>query len=349
MKHVDVTVVTATRNRPTLLAQALDSIRHQTLQCFEVCVVDDGSSPSAAVANRAVVEALDDRFRLILLSNPGTAGSGPAAARNQGMEAGCGRYVAFLDDDDTWVFDGHLEAAVDTLDRTGLDFYCANMEAVRNDVPVWDSWFPALHVAPLLEGQQVSAVLPIYRGVRADFIAAAGGRVVHPNMLVLRRSLVSRVGGFLRTLRYAEDTEFVLRVLDATESVLFCPQIVARYRLPEAGSHSLTMTRIEQELQTLAATQHLRMFARSHDVRSAARNIESWTLRVLSRFVKNQGQHIAAVSLALQAVAVQPTAGAVLHLARILLPTLGVLGVKRHRPPFLLSSVVRSFRIPPMQ
>jgi glycosyltransferase involved in cell wall biosynthesis len=321
MSQADVTIVTPTRNRPPLLERALDSIARQTFQNYEVYVVDDGSSAEHADAYRAIVGRRDARFHLLQPLQPGQTGSGPGVSRNRGMEAGHGRYIAFLDDDDTWTWDDHLKSAIEVLDPTGVDLYCADMQGFSGDVLVFESWFPDSR--PLLSGERVRADPPAYRTTRAAFVKAASHRVVHPNMLVVRRQLVERTGGFLNSLRYAEDTEFVLRLADSTPAVLFCPKPVARYRLPEGNAHSLSMSRTFQELQTLAAAQHLRITARSPEVRQAARGIESWTLRLLSEAVKRDGRPGAAVALALQALVVKPTLGAVAQVARAMLPRRG--------------------------
>jgi glycosyltransferase involved in cell wall biosynthesis len=318
MPQADVTVVTPTRNRPPLLERALDSIARQTFQNYEVFVVDDGSSVEHAASYRGIVARYDERFHLLQPLQPGQTGSGPGVSRNRGMEAGQGRYIAFLDDDDIWTWDDHLKSAVEVLDRTGIDLYCADMQGFSGDVLVFDSWFPDSRA--LLSSERVRVDPPTYRSTRAAFVEAASHRVVHPNMLVVRRQLVDRTGGFLASLRYAEDTEFVLRLADNTAAVLFCPKSVARYRLPEGNAHSLTMSQTFQDLQTLAAAQHLKITAQSPEVRQAARQIESWTLRLLSQAVKRDGRAGTSLALALQAVVVKPTLGGLLQIARTILP-----------------------------
>ena len=96
----DVTVVIATRNRPAALENALASVAAQHLESYEVVVVDDGSQEEHAESYRSLV-AHDKRIRLLQPLKAGESGSGPSASRNRGIFAGTGRYVAFLDDDDT--------------------------------------------------------------------------------------------------------------------------------------------------------------------------------------------------------------------------------------------------------
>jgi glycosyltransferase involved in cell wall biosynthesis len=82
-----VSVVVATRDRPSRLAALLSSLSSQTLRDFEVVVVDDGSV--------SAVSGLPDFVRLIRQERP----LGPSAARNVGWQAATAPWVAFTDDD----------------------------------------------------------------------------------------------------------------------------------------------------------------------------------------------------------------------------------------------------------
>ena len=102
-----VSVVISTYNRGHLILDTLHSLQAQTVQDFEVVVVDDGSTDDT----RSVVEdvvALDDRVRYERQENAGVA-----AARNRGVALSRGHYVAVLDDDDIalpWRLESHFEA-----------------------------------------------------------------------------------------------------------------------------------------------------------------------------------------------------------------------------------------------
>jgi glycosyltransferase involved in cell wall biosynthesis len=88
----EFSVVIPTHNRPELLAEALRSVREQTIADFECIVVDDGS--------RTARDVLPSDPRFILVELPASQGAG--AARNAGLDAARGLAVAFLDDDDEW-------------------------------------------------------------------------------------------------------------------------------------------------------------------------------------------------------------------------------------------------------
>jgi glycosyltransferase involved in cell wall biosynthesis len=90
-----VSVVVPTRDRAGLLPRTLCSVLAQQDVDVEVLVVDDGSRDGT----RAAVSALlDDRLRYLRHEQP----QGVSAARNSGVGAATGTWVAFLDDDDLW-------------------------------------------------------------------------------------------------------------------------------------------------------------------------------------------------------------------------------------------------------
>ncbi len=93
MRSPTVSVIIPVYNRAGPVAQAVASIVAQTLSDLEIIVVDDGSSDTSA---EAAERAGGDRVRVIRHS----ANRGIPAARNSGLEAASGRYIAWLDSDD---------------------------------------------------------------------------------------------------------------------------------------------------------------------------------------------------------------------------------------------------------
>jgi glycosyltransferase involved in cell wall biosynthesis len=83
-------VVIPTHARPELLAEAVASVVAQTRADWECIVVDDGAGTD--------FDPPDPRVRVIRRERTG----GPAAARNTGIDAATGTYIAFLDDDDRY-------------------------------------------------------------------------------------------------------------------------------------------------------------------------------------------------------------------------------------------------------
>jgi len=102
-----VSVIVPTYNRPDRLQVALSSILAQTYQDFEIIVVNDGT-----VDVGEVIASLNTDGRIITIRHDRNRGL--AAARNTGIRAAKGTYIAYLDDDDTYLPD-HLETLVKAL------------------------------------------------------------------------------------------------------------------------------------------------------------------------------------------------------------------------------------------
>jgi teichuronic acid biosynthesis glycosyltransferase TuaG len=93
-----VSIVTPAYNASHFIGAAIESVRCQTYQNWEMLIVDDLSKDETVIVVDSYAK-LDSRIRLIRLN----ANVGPAMARQAGLDAACGRYLAFLDSDDLWL------------------------------------------------------------------------------------------------------------------------------------------------------------------------------------------------------------------------------------------------------
>lgn len=176
-------VVVPAFNRAAVLEIALRSVLDQTFQDFEIVVVDDGSTDNPA----AVVERIGDpRVRLIRQEN-----QGGAAARNTGIDAAIGRFIAFLDSDDVFL-PHHLEAMHDLLKNTTNTAGYARVVVDRGDGRVILK--PPRALRP---GEHMATYLLCDRG----FVPTIS--------LVVENQLAKRVK-YTTGYRYGEDTNFAI-------------------------------------------------------------------------------------------------------------------------------------------
>jgi len=215
-----VSVIVPTFDRAATLGAAIDSVLAQTHPEVEVVVVDDGSTDGSA----EVLAGYGDR---IVVRR--TANRGPAAARNEGMRAARGEYLAFLDSDDLYVEDKlAMQAAV--LDaHPDLAMVSTDFSAFDDD-GLWDERHLATyHRSAFRDGHGLEAVYPERRPLSAETVPGwrwpatdlRVGRifetyverlVVFTNSVMMRRASLAEVGGQDESLRLFEEYDFMLRV-----------------------------------------------------------------------------------------------------------------------------------------
>ena len=98
MNRPTVSVVIPTYNRAALLPRALESVIAQTFLDWEIVLVDDGSTDETESVAADYANRLGSRFIHLRQDNAGSS-----AARNRGIDAARGEFIAFLDSDDEYL------------------------------------------------------------------------------------------------------------------------------------------------------------------------------------------------------------------------------------------------------
>src|SRR5215469_15337691 len=124
----------ATRNRPALFRQALESVLAQSCRDIEIIVVNDGTASVHRPTYESTIGAVASIRVQSLALIPRPQGHGGSFARNFGAAAANAPYLCFLDDDDTWTDHNHLSRAqaVITESEPPVDVYMTNQAAFRN-------------------------------------------------------------------------------------------------------------------------------------------------------------------------------------------------------------------------
>ena len=180
-----VSVIIPTHNHARFLGEALDSVLAQRFQCFEVVVVDDGSTDET----RALVASYAPRVRYLFQPHAGVA-----SARNAGLRHTSAPYVAFLDADDTWVPDK-------------LALQVAYLDAHPHVGVVFTSYLKTDEAGKPL-GREPKR-FPYTRSPFETMLIWPYGSM---NVAMVRRACLQRVGDFDETLTIAEDWDLWLRV-----------------------------------------------------------------------------------------------------------------------------------------
>lgn len=191
-----MSVVIPTRGRPDLLQRALSSVAAQTQTNLEVVVVVDGPDPTT----RTVLEAWHDR-PLTVVVNETSVGGGEA--RNIGVRAARGEWIAFLDDDDEWL-PRKLERQFEDL-ASAASSRVVGMSQLITRSPNADFVGPR-------EAPRADEPLSEYLFVRSGWFK--GGGRVQTSTLVVPRSLMLEVPFDAALPRYQE-TDWVLRAAHA--------------------------------------------------------------------------------------------------------------------------------------
>lgn len=126
-----VSVVIPTYNRSHLIARAIQSVLDQTYQDLEIIIVDDGSTDST----EEIVKSFKNDNIIYIQHN---INKGPSAARNTGIKASKGEYIAFQDSDDEWLPE-KLEKQIDVFCNSPLEVGVVYTSIIRieNDKKIY--------------------------------------------------------------------------------------------------------------------------------------------------------------------------------------------------------------------
>lgn len=112
-----VSIIVPVYNAAKYIDQTIDMVCQQTYKDWELILVDDASTDGSADIIEKRIKSQGKRIRLVRKN----INQGAAAARNSGIDASSGRYIAFLDADDIWKPE-KLEKQVAFMERTGAAF-----------------------------------------------------------------------------------------------------------------------------------------------------------------------------------------------------------------------------------
>lgn len=139
-----VSVILPVYNEEKYIAKAIESVLNQTLDDFELIIVNDGSSDDTLDIIRGFE---DERIKLINQTN-----QGPGASRNNALEIACGECVMFLDGDD-WYCPDALKTAYEEITSKGTDISIFQIIKYDGGKYSENSWFNLDNFPDSFEGR----------------------------------------------------------------------------------------------------------------------------------------------------------------------------------------------------
>ncbi len=209
-----VSVVIPMYQAEAWIREALASVAMQTHAVHECIVVSDGSTDDGPDIVRDVQRGGSLPLRLVEIEHAGVS-----IARNTGINAASGHYIALLDADDVWT-ERKLEYQFETLARTGATM-CTTGYAL------FDS-----------ETRKVLGVIAFRQADRAirRWLALEGNGLLISSTAMFRRSEMEHLEGFDQRVSICEDLEFTVRMQDVG-TVVIDRRILVGYRAHPGQAH----------------------------------------------------------------------------------------------------------------
>jgi len=203
---------------------------------WEIIIVDDGSTDKTPEILRKYAEKFPQKIRVIVQKN-----SGVSVARNTGIAASKGEYLAFLDHDDLWLPE-KLERQVDLLDANkelGLvysDSYIIDEKGELKGTFIHSIMSKNIIRCEKFRGNIFNELFCV------DFIPLL--------TVVVRKEVLKRVGNFDPKYKISEDYDLFLKIAQIYP-VDFIDQPLAKYRMHSGGASKNLETRIKEDLQIM--------------------------------------------------------------------------------------------------
>ena len=215
-----VSVVITTHNRKELLRKAVDSVLSQTYPNIECIVVDDAGSDNT---KDYIIDLINDK-KVQYIYIPKEESKGGNHARNVGILASNGEYVAFLDDDDEWL-PTKIEKQVEAMRDPSVGFvYCGAIREIDMN-PATRFSFP-MDEARYKDGD-------VSKDILIRIITTT------TTTMMIRRSILDYVGLFDENLKYWQEYELSIRVLQATKAKCVRENLIL-YRIIEGDKNRLS-------------------------------------------------------------------------------------------------------------
>lgn len=225
-----VSVVIPTYSRNDALERAINCILKQTHQNLDIIVVDDNPPESEyRSSTEKIMEKYASESRIRYIQNPQNLGG--SGARNQGIKAAKGEYIAFLDDDDEYYpekIEKQLQVFLDSKSDKLALVYCDVEHRGNNN--------------------QVDCVIRKRHRGNCLYEAIADDCIASTSMWLVKKFLLESVGNF-SIVPCKQDSTVILKLLKQGYEVDFVPEVLCIYHNTNEGVRiSFGPKKVEGEL-----------------------------------------------------------------------------------------------------
>lgn len=213
-----ISIITPVLNtREEWLRSSIESVLHQIYDNWELCIADDGSDQPHIRETLNCYQQKDARIKVKYLNeNQGVSG-----ASNEALAMASGEFIGFLDHDDQLLPNALYEVVLMLNRNASADFiYSDEILISKRGKPVFAYFRPDFSLDYMLSHCYI----------------------VH--FVVIRASILKKIGGFRAEFKVSQDYDLFLRVLSQTRNVLHIPKILYRWRQYESSTGHLLKERV---------------------------------------------------------------------------------------------------------
>ena len=213
-----ISIITPVLNtREEWLRSSIESVLHQIYDNWELCIADDGSDQPHIRETLNCYQQKDARIKVKYLNeNQGVSG-----ASNEALAMANGEFIGFLDHDDQLRPNALYEVVLMLNRNASADFiYSDEILISKRGKPVFAYFRPDFSLDYMLSHCYI----------------------VH--FVVIRASILKKIGGFRAEFKVSQDYDLFLRVLSQTRNVLHIPKILYKWRQYESSTGHLLKERV---------------------------------------------------------------------------------------------------------
>ena len=207
-----ISVIIPTYNRAVYVTKAIDSILAQTYTDYEIIVVDDGSTDNTKEA----LKSYEDKINYIYQENKGVS-----SARNTGMRAASGQWIAFLDSDDIWLPD-KLSSQIQSIKNADAKVCFTKVTHVRESQSINEK-----NKCDTVQSKEFTEPF---------LLVLDDSQKLYVQAMLIERNFLEQMGGFDESMKVAEDTKLIYNLVFQTSFIyIYTPMVIVNRTLERDG------------------------------------------------------------------------------------------------------------------